>query len=192
MTMPMGPYVLLKVNTIGTCSWNYRSPIPSGYIEEDKLDDTQSQGKRDDVMDYYDSTPVTHLTPGVKEFMERAFTKSIPKRKRLHLAKEYPRPDTMVTKVPKLNLVFRSALGKRGGLGLSSHVQELWRSKSDQGKTDKVGTVGCRSRGSTKVNESQHHPVSCEPPSGLLTDDAHINYGLYDTMAHRASVHDVE
>lgn len=126
-------------------------------MEEDELDDTQSQGKRDDVMDYYDSTPVTHLTPGVKEFMERAFTKSFPKRKRLHLAKEYPCPDTMVATVPKLNPVFRSALGKRGGLGLSSHVQESWRYKSGQGKMDKVGTVGCHSRGSTKVNITLYH-----------------------------------
>lgn len=60
----MEPYILLKANTIGTCSWNYRSPIPSGYME-DELDDTQSQGKRDDVMDYYDSTPVTHPMKGV-------------------------------------------------------------------------------------------------------------------------------
>ena len=63
-------------------------------------------------MDYYDSAPVTHLTPGVKEFMEKAFTKSIPKAKRRCLSKEYPRPDTPVTKVPKLDMVFRTALGK--------------------------------------------------------------------------------
>ena len=63
-------------------------------------------------MDYYDSAPVPHLTPGVKEFMEAAFTKSIPKAKRCRLSKEYPHPDTPVTKVPKLDMVFRTTLGK--------------------------------------------------------------------------------
>ena len=62
-------------------------PLP-GDGEEDDSSDVQSQGKQE-YGDYYDSTPVTHMTPGVKEFLEKAFTKSIPKTKRRHLCKEY-------------------------------------------------------------------------------------------------------
>lgn len=62
--------------------------------------------------DYYNSAPVTHLAPNSKEFVEKALTRSIPRAKRQKLAKEYPRPNTPAAKVPKLDMVFRSALGK--------------------------------------------------------------------------------
>ena len=56
-------------------------PLP-GDGEEDDSSDVQSQGKQEDgEYMYYDSTPVTHMTPGVKEFVERLSLKVF-KRKR--------------------------------------------------------------------------------------------------------------
>lgn len=66
----------------------------------------------DEDLDYYSPAPVKALTPRVKEFPETAFSRCIPRAKRRHLTMEYPRPDITATKVPKMDTVFRSALGR--------------------------------------------------------------------------------
>lgn len=56
--------------------------------------------------------PVKKVEPKVKEFVEKAFSRCIPRPKRRKLTRDYPRPDTPATKVPKLDMVFQSALGR--------------------------------------------------------------------------------
>ena len=68
--------------------------------------------EEDDDLEYYGSGPTTPLPPNVKEFLDATFSKCIPRKKRRRLASEYPRPDTPSTKVPKMDTVFKSALGR--------------------------------------------------------------------------------
>ena len=63
-------------------------------------------------MEYYGSEQTTPLPQNVREFMEIVFSKSIPRKKRRRLSLEYPRPDTPNIKVPKLDTIFKSALGR--------------------------------------------------------------------------------
>lgn len=61
---------------------------------------------------YYTSTPASNLAEDVKLFLNTTFRRCIPKKRRLEMAKEYPRPDMPATKVPRLDSDIKSALGR--------------------------------------------------------------------------------
>ena len=97
--------------------------------------------------------PVKALTPGVKEFMETAFSKCIPRAKRRRLASDYPRPDITVTKVPRMDTIFRSVFGKNttdrsdeqlakfqaAVLAACAPLANLWSHMDDQGLRGRPG-----------------------------------------------------
>ena len=61
---------------------------------------------------YYTSAPASNLAEDVKLFLNTTFRRCIPKKRWLEMAKEYPRPDTPATIVPRLDSEIKSALGR--------------------------------------------------------------------------------
>ena len=86
--------------------------LPNIDMDDDGEEDIPGHEEKEEDLDYYDSAPVMRLEPKVKEFVEKAYSRCIPRAKRRRLTREYPRPDTPATKVPKLDMVFQSALGR--------------------------------------------------------------------------------
>lgn len=81
-----------------------RSPSPQVSTEEESSD-----SEDEDPDAYYHSNPkVVHKT--VQEFMGKTFHRCIPKRKRLDLAKLYPKPDLPESAAPKLDHDIKGAL----------------------------------------------------------------------------------
>jgi len=73
--------------------------------EEDMEDATDPES-------YYSSASADSLAQEVKTFVGMTFHHSIPKRKRLDMAKEYPIPDMPASKVPKLDPDIKGALDR--------------------------------------------------------------------------------
>ena len=61
----------------------------------------EDEEERDDS-DHNDISPPKKLASGIREFMETALSKCIPKGKRESLAKEYPQPDIPEAKIPRV------------------------------------------------------------------------------------------
>ena len=76
------------------------------YYDEDSSEDTEL-----DPESYYKSTPV-NMAAAVEEFVTKTFRQCLPKRKRLDIAKEYPKPSSSAVAVPKLDHDIKGALGK--------------------------------------------------------------------------------
>ena len=64
-----------------------------------------------DTESYYQSTP-QKMAKVVDDFIGKTFWRCLPKRKRWEMAKEYPKPSSSSTAVPKLDHNIKGALGK--------------------------------------------------------------------------------
>jgi len=76
------------------------------------VDDEEDMEDATDPESYYTSVSADSLAQEVKTFISTTFRRSIPKRKRLDMAKEYPKPDMPATKVPKLDPDIKGALDR--------------------------------------------------------------------------------
>ena len=95
--------------------------------------------------------PLTTMAEEVKTFVNTTFVKCIPKRKRQRISELYPRPNLPVTKVPRLDVDFRSAVGREqpdrqdqkfskvqaSVLATSAPLVKFWSHLSQQGITAK-------------------------------------------------------
>ena len=83
----------------------HNEPNTSTYCAYAALDTSTAEEDDEDPEDgadpesYYTLTPADGLAQEVKAFIGATFRRSIPKRKRLEIANEYPKPDMPATKV---------------------------------------------------------------------------------------------
>ena len=121
------------------------SDTPITVDDEDELED------RFDPESYYSSASSARTTEEVKAFIGSTFRRSIPKRKRQEIAREYPKPDLPAAKVPKIDSDILGALG--GEFPMSNDKQlariqasvlatcapliNLWSQLEDQGLSGK-------------------------------------------------------
>ena len=86
-----------------------RPPTP---IQSEDTSSSESDEEVDmDPDHYYQSTP-KKMPKVVDEFMTKTFQRCIPKKTRLELAKQYPKPSCEAALVPKLDHDIKGALGK--------------------------------------------------------------------------------
>ena len=79
------------------------------YWEEDSTDSEEDEEL--DPESYCQSTP-QKMAKVVDDFIGKTFQRCLPKRKRWEIAKEYPKPSSSSTAVPKLDHDIKGALGK--------------------------------------------------------------------------------